>query len=154
MSASASEWRLRYTRRIGLVASRVEVADGAGVLGAIFAALCCAGTPVVLGALSVVGLSFLRRDAILWPLMLGSLTIALWGFWRGEQLHRKRGPMVVAIIGAVSLACGVIVVHGPSAITMIYAGAISLVFATVWNVVERRRATPPLDHGLTAANLG
>ena len=115
----------------------LQIADGAGVLGAIFAALCCAGTPLVLSALGLAGLSFLRRDAILWPLMLGSLLIALWGFWRGVQSHRNAGPSVLAIVGAISLAGGVIIVHGPPAMTMIYAGAVALVVATIWNVLAR-----------------
>jgi len=33
-----------------------------------------------------------------------------------------------------SLACGVIVVHGPPAMPMIYGGAVALVVATLWNV--------------------
>ena len=47
--------------------------DGAGVLGALFAAFCCAGAPVIVTALAAPGLSALRRDSILWPLMLLSL---------------------------------------------------------------------------------
>jgi len=116
---------------------RAKVADGAGVAGAIFAALCCAGTPVIVSALSVVGLSFLRRDAILWPLMLGSLVVALWGFWQGRVQHRKSGPLVLGTLGAISLASGVIVVHGFPAMQMIYGGAVALVVAVVWNIRAR-----------------
>ena len=128
---------------------RLQIVDGAGVLGAIFAALCCAGTPVVVGALGVLGLGFLGRDAILWPLMLGSLLVALWGFWRGTRLHRNAGPVVLAVLGAVSLSCGVIIVHGPPAMTMIYAGAVALVVATIWNVGARLAI--PLGHAEAAA---
>ena len=60
-----------------------RIADSAGVFGAVVAALCCAGTPIIVGALGALGLGFLRKDAILWPVMLGSLLVALWGFWRG-----------------------------------------------------------------------
>jgi hypothetical protein len=86
------------------------------------------------------GLTFLRTDAILWPIMLISLGVALWGFWQGRVVHRKTGPLALGVIGAVSLACGVIVVHGPPAMIMIYGGAILLVGATIWNVTERRRS--------------
>ncbi|HEY2164217.1 MAG TPA: MerC domain-containing protein [Gemmatimonadaceae bacterium] len=120
-----------------MAARSLQIADGAGTLGAILAALCCAGTPLIVGALSAVGLSFVRRDAILWPLMLGSLLFALWGFWRGVQSHRRVGPIVLALAGALSLALGVLVVHGPRAMTMIYAGAAFLVLATIWNVRAR-----------------
>ena len=116
---------------------KAKLADGAGVAGAIFAALCCAGTPVIVSALSVVGLGFLRRDPILWPLMLGSLVVALWGFWQGRVQHRKSGPLVLGTLGAVSLASGVIVVHGFPAMQMIYGGSIALVVAVIWNIRAR-----------------
>ena len=86
------------------------------------------------------GLTFLRTDAILWPIMLISLGVALWGFWQGRAVHRKTGPLALGVIGAVSLACGVIVVHGPPAMTMIYGGAVLLVGATAWNLLARRLA--------------
>lgn len=116
----------------------LSVVDGAGAFGAIIAALCCAGTPVIVGALATLGLSSLRKDAILWPVMLGSLVVALWGFWRGFRSHRKAGPLALGLVGAMSLACGVIVVHGFPAMQMIYGGAVALVLATVWNVWARR----------------
>lgn len=115
-----------------------RLTDGAGVTGAVLAALCCAGTPVVVGALTAIGLGFLRRDAILWPLMLGSLAVALWGFWQGFACHRRPGPLVFGGLGAVSLAAGVIVVHGPPAMTMIYGGSALLILATTWNMRARR----------------
>lgn len=42
-----------HSPRAGRGAARA--ADGAGVLGAVFAALCCAGVPVVVGALQPSG---------------------------------------------------------------------------------------------------
>jgi hypothetical protein len=45
----------------------------------------------------------------------------------------------LGVIGAVSLALGVIVVHGFPAMQMIYAGAMLLVAATIWNIVARKR---------------
>jgi len=50
-----------------------SMTDGAGVLGTTFAALCCAGAPFIVSALVALGLSFLRSDAILLPLMGVSL---------------------------------------------------------------------------------
>jgi mercuric ion transport protein len=116
----------------------LKVADGAGVAGAILAALCCAGTPIIVSALAATGLSVIRKDAILWPLMLLSLAVSLWGFWQGRRLHGKVGALTLAVAGAVSLASGVIIVHGPPAMTMIYGGSIALVVATLWNVAARR----------------
>ncbi len=114
-----------------------RLVDAAGAFGAIVAALCCAGTPLIVGALAAAGLSSLRRDAILWPVMLLSLAVALWGFWQGHRVHRRLGPLLIGALGAIALACGVIVVHGPPAMTMIYGGAIVLVLATAWNIMAR-----------------
>ena len=111
--------------------------DGAGVLGALFAAFCCAGAPVIVTALAAAGLSALRRDSILWPLMLLSLVVALAAFASDARGHRRRGPLLLAIAGAVSLAAGVIVVHGRPAYLLIDAGAVALVVATIWNVRTR-----------------
>ena len=40
---------------------------------------------------------------------------------------------------ALSLALGVIAVHGFPAMQMIYGGAMLLVAATIWNIVPRKR---------------
>ena len=117
------------------------MADGAGVLGAAFAALCCAGTPFVLAGLTALGLGFLKRDGILWPLMIGSLLVALWGYWRGRQMHGRVGPFVVGLLSAVVLVSGVIFVHGFPAIQMIWAAIGGLVAATGWNRVARLSRT-------------
>lgn len=92
---------------------------------------------MIVGALAAVGLSFVRRDSILWPLMLGSLAVALWSLWQGRRAHRRRVPLVIGGIGALSLASGVILVHGPVAMQMIYGGALLLVLSTIWNVWAR-----------------
>ena len=117
------------------------LADGAGVLGAVVAALCCAGTPFIIGGLAVLGLSGLRKDAILWPIMLASLAFALWGFRQGFRRHGNPGPLIWAVVGGMSLTAGVIVVHGFPAMPMIYGGCIALALATVWNLRLRRACT-------------
>jgi mercuric ion transport protein len=116
-------------------------ADIAGALGAAFAALCCMGAPVILGVLGAVGLGWLRRDAILWPLMFLSLAVAFWGLSRDWRRHRMAGPLVLAALGAAALVAGVIFVHGLPARLLIYAGAAALVAATLWNIMTRRLAS-------------
>jgi mercuric ion transport protein len=111
--------------------------DGAGMLGAIFAALCCAGVPVILSVLTAVGLGWLRRDAILWPLMFASLAVALWGLNAQRRAHGSRGPLALATVGAVALVAGVVFVHGFPARELIGVGALALVAATLWNIRAR-----------------
>jgi hypothetical protein len=71
--------------------------------------------------------------------MLGALAVAMWGFWQGQRFHRNPTPFRLGALGSVSLACGVIVVHGPPAMVMIYSGAGLLIAATVWNIAARWR---------------
>jgi mercuric ion transport protein len=118
-------------------------ADSAGVLGAVSAALCCAGAPVIISVLAAVGLSWLRRDSILWPLMAVSLGIALWGFWTERRTHGVSGPLALAGTGAVGLVAGVVFVHGPPSRWLIDASAIVLVATTVWNIRARMTCRPP-----------
>ena len=113
-------------------------ADWAGVLGATFAALCCAGIPFIVAGLAALGLSFLKRDAILWPLMIVSLLVALWGFWLGARFHARFGPFYLALLGSVVLVAGVIFVHGFPAMEMIWSSIAALLAATAWNVALRR----------------
>ena len=116
-----------------------KIADVAGPLGAVFAALCCLGVPFIVASVAAIGLSFIRRDAILWPLMIASLLVALWGMWRGRQTHGSAGPFAVGLLSGVSLVAGVIFVHGFPAREMIYAGSAGLLAATIWNVTARVR---------------
>ena len=130
------------------MAKAIRFADGAGVFGAIFAALCCAGLPLIVGVLATVGLSFLRTDAILLPLMALSLAVALWGFRSGRTLHGASGPLVLAVMGSVALVAGVVFIHGFPAKQVIGLGAVALVAATVWNVYLRRTCGPRLGGGM------
>ena len=115
-----------------------RIADSAGVLGAIFAALCCAGLPLIVSVLAAVGLSFLRTDAILLPLMALSLSIALWGFWMGHRIHGASGPLLLAVAGSIALVGGVVFIHGFPAKQVIGFGTLALVAATVRNVYLRQ----------------
>lgn len=50
----------------------------AGLVGAAITAACCLGLPVVLSALTAIGLGFLIHDAILIPLFIGFIGFNLW----------------------------------------------------------------------------
>jgi len=105
-----------------------------GSLGATVAALCCAGVPAVLGALSAAGLGFLMNDLILFPLVLVSLGVALWGLGRGAVCHGLRGVLVLGWIGAALLVVGIFLYP------LVYAGMAALLGAAAWNTVALRRA--------------
>lgn len=110
-----------------------RLAGGAGVIAATLAALCCAGAPVILSILAATGLSFLRRDAILLPLIAVALAVALWGFWRGRGAHHSLGPLALGLVGSFALVAGVIPLHGLIAKFFIGVGALALLGSAIWN---------------------
>ena len=116
-----------------------RVADWAGPVGAVFAALCCLGVSWVVASITAAGLGFLRSDPILWPLMIASIVFALWGMWRGRHTHGAISPFLLGAIAGAALVAGVIFVHGFPAKELIYGGSLGLVAASVWNAVARRR---------------
>ena len=125
-----------------------RLAAWGGVVAATAAALCCAGAPIIVSVLAAAGLSFLRNDAILLPVIIIALAAALWGFWRGRQLHGVSSPLMVAIAGAVALLLGVVVLHGLVAKVAIGLGAVLLLVATVWNArLPQSCEIPPVPRG-------
>lgn len=115
-----------------------RIADWAGALGAAFAALCCLGVPFIVAALTAAGLGFLRSDPILWPLMIASILVALWGLWRGRRVHALLGPFALGLVAGAALVAGVIFIHGFPARELIYFGSAALIGASVWNAMARR----------------
>lgn len=119
-------------------------AGGAGVVAATCAALCCAGAPIIVSVLAATGLSFLRTDAILIPVIGTALLIALWGFWLGRQQHGSTGPLALGVAGGVALVAGVVLLHGVQSKVGIGAGALMLLGATLWNARLPRACDVPV----------
>lgn len=123
---------------------------GAGVIAASCAALCCAGAPIIVSVLAATGLSFLRTDAILLPIIAVALVIALLGFWTGRRIHGSTGPLGLGSIGSLVLVAGVGFVHGMPAKVLIGSGALLLLIAMLWNVRLPRACDTPIPLARTA----
>lgn len=117
---------------------------GAGVIAASCAALCCAGAPIIVSILAATGLSFLRTDAILLPIIAIALIVALVGFRTGRRIHGSSGPLVLGAVGSVALVAGVVFVHGMPAKVLIGIGAILLLAAMLWNARLPRACEVPM----------
>jgi mercuric ion transport protein len=74
--------------------------DKVGVVGSIFAALCCLGFPALLSILSAIGLGFLINDAVLLPLLIIFLLMTLIGLVLGMREHHRASAFVIGIISA------------------------------------------------------
>jgi len=86
-----------------------------------------------LGVLSAAGLGFLVNDAILLPLVVLALGVALWGLWRGMARHGSRGVLLLGGVGAVLLMVGIFLYP------LVYAGVAAMLGAAVWNTAALRR---------------
>ena len=127
---------------------------GAGVIAASCAALCCAGAPIIVSVLAATGLSFLRTDAILLPIIAVALLLALVGFWAGRRIHGSNGPLGLGAIGSLGLVAGVVFVHGFPAKVLIGAGALLLLVAMLWNARLPRACDAPVPLARRAAASG
>lgn len=121
-----------------------RLAGVGGVVAATCAAFCCAGAPIIVSMLAAAGLSFLRNDALLLPVIGVALAVALWGFWRRRRTHRSLGPFVVGLIGSVALVAGVVVLHGMLAKMFMAAGSLALLSAAIWNALLPNACVAPL----------
>lgn len=111
--------------------------DKIGIGGSIFAALCCLGFPALLSILSAIGLGFIVNDAILIPLLLVFLAVAVFGLYLGARHHREPWAL---ILGGLSALLVVLVFTGmvPN-IALAYVGMAGVVVASVLNVWLRAR---------------
>lgn len=106
--------------------------DRIGVGGSIFAALCCLGFPALLSILSAIGLGFLVNDAILVPLLILFLCIAIAGLYSGVRHHHRWAALIVGSVSAVITAVFIVIIpHGVFAGVGI-AGLIGASLLNVW----------------------
>jgi len=105
--------------------------DKLGVIGAAIAALCCLGLPAILSVVAALGLRFLINDAVLAPLLVISLALAVWGLARGYRRHRNWLPVALGVGASVALVATLLWPSRPLG----YASIAALVLASIANVV-------------------
>jgi mercuric ion transport protein len=115
-----------------------------GTLGAIFAALCCLGTPALLALLASIGVGFLIRDVILVPLLVVFLGISLWGIQRSRRRHGQRLPLTVAVVSSIMIVAAVWFSR-----PLVLLGVAGLIAASAWDIYLWCGALSPGDPGET-----
>ena len=117
-----------------------EQLDKLGVLGSIFAALCCVGTPALLAFLASIGLGFMIHDVVLIPLLVVFLVITGYGLAASKKRHGRNEPLIVFGFSAALIltalwfsTLGVII------------GLAGLSLSTILNIVYQRSCATSCD---------
>jgi len=113
--------------------------DKVGVVGSFIAAACCLGLPAVLSIVAAIGLGFIINDAILLPLMIVFLVVALIGLLFGYRVHRRPGPLAIDVVSAVAIYFFIFVRTVSLAAHLAITG---LIVASVLNIMLRRKCAP------------
>ena len=80
------------------------------------------------------------KERVLAPLIGVALLVSIAAIAWSTKSHRKLGPLVLTILGALTIACGRIVWSVP---ILLYSGSVALLSASFWNLwLKRRRAEP------------
>jgi hydrogenase/urease accessory protein HupE len=119
--------------------------DKAGSIGTVVAGAmlpCCFPFLGISGALLGSSMFLFRFQRYIPYVMEGLAVLSLLGSVLAFRGHRKIGPLVVAVIGTVSLFYGT---RSGLEVNFIYAGMAALLIAAVWNTVETRRCAARCD---------
>lgn len=104
-----------------------------GSFASTFAALCCAGTPIMLAFLTGIGLGFLINDFILFPILFISLGFMYYSLNYNKKKHLSTKPIYTAIIGTILILVGIFVQP------IIWFGVIGLFISTIWDYTLVRK---------------
>jgi len=110
--------------------------DKIGVVGSVFAALCCLGIPALLSILSAVGLGFIINDAILLPLLVIFLAITIAGLVSGMRHHKKPWALIVGVVSSLIVVGFLFIRFNP---ILVGVGIGGLVLAGLLNILLQRQ---------------
>lgn len=107
-----------------------------GLLGSIFALLCCLGFGPLLAVLGAVGVGFLVNDRVLAPLLVVFLVLGAGGLYLSFRQHHRWPPLLLHLCSAVILFVFTFVVY---VAVILWLGVIGIVAAVVWDFLLKRR---------------
>ncbi len=124
-----------------------KLSQFAGLSGTAITAACCLGIPVILSAVTAVGLGFLLHDAYLLPMFAGFAGLNLWTLYHSARKHEALSEeamapfwagsigVAVSIIGLVFIVTGIL----PVAVILVYIGLALVVVANIWEFTIGRK---------------
>ena len=110
-----------------------------GIGRAIFAALGCLGFPALISIVSATGIGFLINDAILLPLLVVFLLIAVAGLYFGVKHHGSWLALSVGTISAVVMFVSIALVRNKVLAGVGIAGLVAASILNVWLQTKKER---------------
>ena len=124
-------------RKVGFWARQIDkIGVGGSLFGSFFAGLCCLGPPALMSILSASGLTFLINNAILQPILIVFLLLAVFGLVLGMRHHGNPWALIIGVPGAVT---AYVFRYVFSNSLLAWVGIAGLVIASLLNVFLRRR---------------
>lgn len=119
-------------------AERTLLANLTGMFGTAFAALCCIGTPILLGALGAAGVGFLINDIFLLPFLALSLFLSVRGLLAAYRRKHESWTLIIGLLGVVGVVAGMILVilSMLGGKEVIYISLLALLLATAKNIYD------------------
>jgi len=108
---------------------------------AITVGLCPVCIPAIGAFLSAIGMGFLVKEAVLQPLLIGFLTITLFGlFWSYLKEHKRISPFLLGIVMAAGLYISRYLYIGAIANSVImYASIAGIIGVSFWNMRLKKK---------------
>jgi len=90
---------------------------------------CCGGVPLIISLLGTVGMGFLIKKHLLFPLMVASLLIGSWAAFISYRTRQNRWFLLGYLSCAVAIPVGMKTFH-----PLMYGGMVCLLALTVWEL--------------------
>jgi hypothetical protein len=120
--------------------------EKAGLLGSIFALLCCLGFGPLLAALSAIGAGFLVNDRILAPPLVVFLALGAVGLSLSLRQHHRWAALIAHIISGAAVFLFTFIAYNR---TLIWLGIAGLIAAVALDFFQRRRPARKAAIGAT-----
>jgi mercuric ion transport protein len=102
-----------------------------GLLGSVFAAMCCIGLAPLVALVASVGLGFMLTLTILVPLFAFFILVGALGLWRSSRRHGNSLPLILHLAGGVLVTVLLYTTfHG----VLLWAGMAAIFAAAGWNI--------------------
>lgn len=102
-----------------------------GLVGSLFASLCCIGIAPLVTLVTTVGLGFMLSLTVLPPLFAFFVAVGASGLWYSYRRHRNPFPLILQLAGGLVV---LVLLYGPLHGPLVWIGLGAVIVAAAWNI--------------------